>query len=44
MAAFLKQLASPKVLAVAAVGAGAIAAGKYYSSSTCTAGAATGKL
>lgn len=43
MAAFLKQLASPRVLAVAAAGAGAIVAGRYYLSGSSDAGAATGQ-
>ena len=43
MAAFLKQLASPRVLAVAAAGAGAIVAGRYYLSGCSDAGAATGQ-
>ena len=40
--AFLRQLATPRVLTAAAAGVGAIALGKYYMSS-CEAGAATGE-
>lgn len=44
MATFLRQMASPRFIAAAAAGAGALAVGKYYlSGSSAEAGAATGR-